>query len=224
MKFLIVQLLRLGDILLSAPVAAALRKKFPKAELHFLAFKGFEQAEELFPPGIRWHWIDREELQAAIKNPDQSFFYAADLLENSLQALKEVRFDHVFNLTQTRLSGWICSQLNAVQKTGLSFDANAQAQFGSPWFKYLNDHVAVGSGEVFHYADLFRFACELEEFDAVCNLPHARRNAAAPAVHSDSAAHIRCKEDLPPAPLAKDGRTFPVRPSGSRDWGSRIFK
>jgi ADP-heptose:LPS heptosyltransferase len=162
MKILLVQLLRLGDILYTAPIITALKKKYPGAEIHVLAFKQFSQVETLFTDQVHWHWLDREALQTALADPERAFFFAHDMLTDDVAALKAKNFDRVFNLTQTKLSGWICSQINVANTVGLHFDPRAQARFGSPWFQYLNDHMSAGRGEVFHYLDLFRFACEVE--------------------------------------------------------------
>jgi ADP-heptose:LPS heptosyltransferase len=161
-KILLVQLLRLGDILMTAPIVSALKRKYPGVEIHFLGFRQFSQVEELFSEKVHWHWLDREGLQSALGDPDRSFFFAHDLLAENVAELKGLKFDRVFNLTQTKLSGWLCSQLNVEYTVGLHFDPRAQARFGSPWFQYLNDHMSAGRGEVFHYLDLFRFACEVE--------------------------------------------------------------
>lgn len=175
MKILIVQLLRLGDILFTAPVISGLKKKYPNAEIHFLGFKRFSHVETLFEDSIHWHWIDRERLQSALGDPERSFFFAHDLLTQKIDGLRELGFDKVYNLTQNKFSGWICSQLGVAETVGLHFDARAQVRFGSPWFQYLNDHMAAGRGEVFHYLDLFRFACELETEEIVWNFKRSKK-------------------------------------------------
>jgi ADP-heptose:LPS heptosyltransferase len=176
MKILVVQMLRLGDILMSAPVISGLRKKFPGAEIHVLAFANFRSCENLFKDKIIWHWLNREELQQAIGDIDSSFFRAADILERQLQPLRATKFDRVYNLTQTKMSGWICHYLAGRQTVGLHFDTHGQARFGSSWFRYLNDHIAAGRDEVFHYLDLFRFGCEVENEKPVWNFRRQKMN------------------------------------------------
>lgn len=181
MKILIVQLLRLGDILFSAPVISGIKKKYPHAEIHFLGFKQFSHVENLFQDRVHWHWLDRQALQSALGDAQQSFFFAHDLLTENIEALKAEKFDRVYNLTQNKFSGWVCSQLGVSETIGMHFDARAQVRFGSPWFQYLNDHMAAGRGEVFHYLDLFRFACELETEDIEWNFKRATRKDLLPA-------------------------------------------
>jgi len=175
MKILIVQLLRLGDILFSAPIISGLKKKYPHAEIHFLGFKQFSQVENLFQDKVHWHWIDRQALQSSLGDAEQSFFFAHDLLSQNIESLKSQKFDRVYNLTQNKFSGWVCAQLGVSETIGLHFDARAQVRFGSPWFQYLNDHMTAGRGEVFHYLDLFRFACELETEEIQWNFTRATR-------------------------------------------------
>jgi ADP-heptose:LPS heptosyltransferase len=163
MKILVIQLLRLGDILMSAPVLAGLRKKYPNAEIHFLGFKNCSHIESLFSDAIHWHWIDRDHIQSAIAGRDYSFMQAQDILEKQLKSLKMAKLDLVLNLTQTRFSGWICNHLGVAQTVGLQFDGQGRARFGSNWFQYLNDYTAAGKGETFHYIDLFRYGSSLED-------------------------------------------------------------
>jgi ADP-heptose:LPS heptosyltransferase len=161
MKILVVQLLRLGDVIMSAPVIHGLKLKYPNAELHVLAFRQFSQLQHLFDDKIHWHWIDREALQKSLGDVNRSFFHAEDKLAKALAPLKRAPFDQVYNLTQTKMSGWICSYIGCPETVGLHFDGRGSARFGSPWFQYLNDHMAAGVSEVFHYVDLFRFATDL---------------------------------------------------------------
>lgn len=173
MKILVVQLLRLGDILMSAPMLSGLKRKYPHAEIHVLAFKQFAQIEGLFAEKFHWHFIDRNGLQDALSDANVSFFHAEELLQSSLAPLRAAKFDTVYNLTQTKLSGWICAYIGCPQTIGLHFDPRGNARFGSPWFQYLNDHMSAGQGEVFHYVDLFRFACDLDGVDPQWNFNRA---------------------------------------------------
>lgn len=163
MKILVVQLLRLGDILMSAPIIHGLQKKYPKSEVHVLAFSRFKGAAEVLNKKIHWHWIDRENLQKSLADEDRPFFEASDELAECLASVRRHEFDRVINLTQTIMSGWISSLFGVEDVVGLHYTGQGLPRFGSPWFQYLNDYMAAGKGEVFHYVDLFRYACELDQ-------------------------------------------------------------
>lgn len=162
MKILVVQLLRLGDLLMTAPILGGLEQAHPGAEIHVLAFSQFRQAAEVLTDRVHWHWIDREKAQKLIADRGENIFAAADAIGNNLGPLMSEDFDLILNLSHTRFSGWICSTLRSPATLGLSYSPHdGSPRMGSPWFQYLNDYVAAGGREIFHYLDIFWYACGL---------------------------------------------------------------
>lgn len=175
MKILVVNLLRLGDVVMSTPVFRGLREKYPKAQIHFLGNKEVRPLEPLIVGVDRFHYFDRNQLQHSLADAEAPLFQALECLESWLRGLSAENFDQIVNLSQTRLSGLLVSQIRSKKRTGLHFDSDGRPHFESSWFQFLNDHIAHGGSEIFHYADIFQFGAglnsglrgfELKETDA----------------------------------------------------------
>ena len=154
MKVLIVSLLRVGDTLLAFPLIESLRKSNPEIEIHLLCNKESLILQPLMP-FVRFHLFKRDELQRGLGEYDRPFFDSYYLLKDLIEELNNQDFDRLINVTQNRLSAWLCGALQAKEKAGLVLNRHGVASFGSPWFRYLNDYVAAGGKEIFHYSDIF---------------------------------------------------------------------
>jgi ADP-heptose:LPS heptosyltransferase len=163
MKILVLSLLRIGDIVLSAPVLRALREQNPKAEIHLMLNSQFKQIAALLPYIDRIVPFERDRLQKGLGEGAVPVFDSYERLSEQLDELNATNYDWVINLTQNRLSGWLTSMITAKTRTGLCFDAQGRASFGSNWFKYLNSQVDSEGSEVFHFADVFRNGLSLGE-------------------------------------------------------------
>ncbi len=154
MKILIVQMLRMGDIVLSTPVISGLMKKYPNAEIHFLVNRECQRIFELIPEVAQIHLFDRNELQESIAHSDRSFFEAFNRLDHLIEDLNAENFDLMINLTHNKLSGYLCGEVNATEKLGLNIKGDT-VEFGSAWFQFLNEYGSDDGEECFHYADIY---------------------------------------------------------------------
>lgn len=167
MKILVLSLLRIGDIVMAAPVLRALRESHPDDEIHLLINSQFRQITPLLPYINRIIFFDRERLQRGLGEVSVPVFDSYERLSELVDELNGSSYDRLVNLTQNRLSGWLMSVLNCNDvrsgrgRIGLCLDSHGRASFGSPWFKYLNSQVEADGCEVFHFADVFRFALDL---------------------------------------------------------------
>lgn len=163
MKILVLSLLRVGDIVLSAPVLRGLRNRHPEAEIHLVINAQFEQIAPLMPYIDRVIPFDRNKLQQGLGDIAVPVFDSYERLSELIDSLNAETYEWSINLTHSRLSGWLMSLIDAKTKTGLTFDAQGRASFGSSWFRYLNHQVDSEGPEVFHFTDVFRFALGLED-------------------------------------------------------------
>lgn len=170
MKILVVHLLRLGDVVMMTPVIKGLRQKYPKAEIHVLLNRSVESIQNLIEGVDKFHYFEREALQTSVGSAEAPLFQGLECLEVWLKKLNSEKFDRVYNLTQNRLSALLVSQIQASQKVGMHYTEQGNVEFSSPWFKYLNDHIALGGREVFHYADLFQYGVGLEDLTSGLSL------------------------------------------------------
>ncbi len=163
MKILVVQLLRIGDLILSAPVLAEIREKFPDARIDLLVNRGCRPMADMLSGISQIHEFDREALQRGLGEVSVPVFESYARLDGLIDEINSQSYDVAINLTHNRLSGWLMGLIAAKKKLGLSLDGHGRASFGNCWFKYLNDQVDFDSREVFHYADVFRLALGFDE-------------------------------------------------------------
>ena len=80
MKVLAVNLLRLGDILLFAPVLKGLKQQDKNTELHVLINKQFQFVESLMPWVDKFILLDRNEMQKGLGEVNRNIFEPLDRL------------------------------------------------------------------------------------------------------------------------------------------------
>ena len=156
MKILVVSLLRIGDVLMALPMLQGLRRAHPGAEIHLLVNTAASSLEPLVD-FVRWHYFDRSNLQLGLGDYDHSIFDSFHKLSSTVDSLNEQSFDLLINVTQNRLSGWLCSAIHARDKIGLTIDRNGMGRYGSSWFNHLNDCAGEENLEPFHYSDMFSY-------------------------------------------------------------------
>lgn len=153
MKTLVVSLLRLGDFLLTLPTLHALKKKNPSAELHVLIHAESLKVLPLLPFSVVPHVFDRSQLQKQISDRSQTVFEPIHTISELIESLRSESFGEVINLTQTRLSGYLCKALRAPSTVGMSLNLKEEVEFNSPWFEHLNSQT--DSRDLFHFVDMY---------------------------------------------------------------------
>ena len=152
MKILVVQLLRLGDVIACSPVLQGLRKKYPQAQLDLLINGEFSFVQPLLPMNGKVINFPRKSLQRGLGEKDHSLFYSRDLLLRLTRQLSEEKYDLVINLTQNRLSGLVMGLIDSPQSLGMKIELDGKVNFGSIWFEKLND---LENQYQSHYTDVF---------------------------------------------------------------------
>lgn len=162
MKILVVSLLRLGDIILTAPVIEGLRQKYPEAQIDILINAQFRRLTPLLPQIKNVYLFERDAIQRGLGEANVPLFEPFDRVDALIDQLTANNYDQVLNLTHTRLSGWIVSLIPAQTKIGLTMDASGKGSFGNNWFRYLNQQTDDEGSETFHFTDFFRFGLSLD--------------------------------------------------------------
>lgn len=161
MKILVIDLLRLGDCLMTVPVINGLNASRRDSEIHMLTFKQCAALQPMIPSVSKWWTLDREELQAGLGEADIPMLTSYSVLKEQLDHINGEKYDLIVNLTQTNFSAWIAGYLKANDRLGLTFDAKGLPHFYSPWFRYLNDQPE-NAEDIFHYTDIFAHACGIQ--------------------------------------------------------------
>ena len=155
MKILVVNLLRLGDVIATAPAVKAIRARYPDAEIHMLVNSNFEYAARLIGGVDRTLRFDRDRLQASCIEGERPFFEAFDWLQAFVEETGAEGYDLLYNFTHNRLSGWLCGLIPATKKIGLTLDGSGAVSFGSAWFRHLNQQVDFDEAQSFNHTDVF---------------------------------------------------------------------
>ncbi len=164
MRILVVNLLRIGDIILSTPVLQGLREKHPDAEIHLLINRQCQAVVPMLKGVDCVHYFERTLVQNSLGESDRTMFEGFDRVRSLVSELDSQEFSLLVNLTQNRLSAWLCGLLHVPQILGLHFDDRGLPQFGSRWFKYLNDQAEWEGERAFHFADVFLYGAGLKNF------------------------------------------------------------
>ncbi len=82
MKFLVIRLSSIGDIVLMTPAIRCLRARYPDSEIHFLTKKSFAAVTEANPYIDRFHYYDRDFGALARTLAGEKFDYVIDLHKN----------------------------------------------------------------------------------------------------------------------------------------------
>jgi ADP-heptose:LPS heptosyltransferase len=174
MKILVVNLLRLGDVIAMAPAIKALRRRYPGAEIHLMINSNFETAARLIEGVDVTLKFERDRIQRSCVDADRPMFEAYDWLQRFVDEASDQSYDMIFNFTHNRLSGWLCGLIESPQKVGLTLDGSGAVSFGSSWFRQLNQQVDFDDVQSFNHTDVFLgavgawdFAVEVGFFDGL---------------------------------------------------------
>ena len=155
MKVLVVSLLRLGDVILTLPVARGLKEEFADTEVHYLVNDDLAAVCDLMTDVDRVHFFPRKKVQNFVRDCSLPAFLPWQHLERFFRRINSENFDRVINLTHTKLSQYVVSQIEAEDYQGAHTSASGVPAFGSPWFRLLDQWSLDNGSTEFHYADVF---------------------------------------------------------------------
>jgi ADP-heptose:LPS heptosyltransferase len=161
MKILIINLLRLGDTIMTVPVINGLHERRSDSQIDLLTFKPVASLHAMIPHVRRWWTLDREELQDGLGRADMPILSSYSVLQEQLDVINAEKYDLIINLTQTKFSAYIAGYLKSADRLGLTYDLKGLPHFYSPWFRYLDDRADGEVDDVFHHTDIFAHACGL---------------------------------------------------------------
>lgn len=154
-KILVVQLCRIGDILMTGPLLRGLRREHPSAEISLMVMDTFAVTPlpaHLYDTLIAFPLSG---LAGSLAARDAGWQPSLETLRAFVRGCTDTPFDLIVNLTHTDVSALITSVLPAKRRVGLVMRADRRRGIDSPWMTYLR--AAVRSRELgcFHLVDLF---------------------------------------------------------------------
>lgn len=155
MRTLCLSLLRTGDIFMHLPVLLDWARENRNAQLELVINDECQSVLSILNEfEFKIHIFPRSELQKMILDTRTHLREPIWSLESWIQKLGE--FDHVINLTHTKISGYLAGLIPSPQKTGMVFQNNQWQLFGNQWLHYLNNYFSENRVSQYHYQDILR--------------------------------------------------------------------
>lgn len=152
MKILIINLTRLGDIVQSISLVSGLKKKYPSANIYYLAFKGFStilKQVEFIDSVIT---MDDEALYGNIKD---NFWISYHEVQNCIDKMNLENFDLVINPIADVRSSLIASNISKKDLIGFSYNSNYEYQIKNKWPGYHLASERIHGQRNFNLVDVF---------------------------------------------------------------------
>jgi ADP-heptose:LPS heptosyltransferase len=153
-SILLVNLMRMGDILQSTPLIQALREGFPQARISMILNEAFEGAARridldrrfAFPVGSFRSLLGREK-----RLPEAQALLKDFVREVNLHGT----YDLVFNLTPSRSAASLASMIAQRDHRGMWVEQDGSFQAADPWAAYLVAMTAFRRTNPFHLIDMW---------------------------------------------------------------------
>lgn len=162
MKILAVSLLRLGDVIQQAALFKGLRQQYPQAEIHLLMNQQFSHVDQVLPGIVdKYIYFDREALQKGVGEAHYNILWSYRQLESLVQGLNDETYDVVYNLTHTKLSGYLLGATTLENIKGLVYRDGRFQGLDNKWLRYFNDRFSGNEKSLFHYVELLGRAFDI---------------------------------------------------------------
>lgn len=154
-RILVVQLCRIGDILMTGPVLRGLRREHPSADISLMVMDTFAATP------LPSHLYDRllafplGGLAASLARKDADWQAALEELRQFVRTCSDAPFDLIVNLTHTDMSALVVSLMPAKKRAGLVMRADRRRGVDSAWMNYMRAAVRSRDLACFHLVDLF---------------------------------------------------------------------
>ncbi len=157
MNRLFISLLRAGDFIMQVPLMrAALRQ----GKVHVVINDEFTQLSGLYPE-FEFHFFPRSRIQRVINDSRSSLFQPYVVLQEFINELSSVAWDEVYNLSHTRISAYLMTEIRAKCKKGLQHDGHDFISFSNQWMSFFNDRFSQNLRSPYHYLTVLSQALEL---------------------------------------------------------------
>lgn len=154
-RILVVQLCRIGDILMTGPLLRGLRREHPQSEISLMVMDSFARAP------LPLHLYDRlltfplGQLAGQLSHRDAGWQPAFDALHDFVAQCGSTPWDLVINLTHTDLSALLVSLMPAKKRVGLVARSDRRKGIDSGWMTYMRASTRSRELGCFHLVDLF---------------------------------------------------------------------
>ena len=136
-EIMIINLMRLGDLVQTTPLLRAVRREHPTARITLVVQDVFQEVAELMPGYDRLVVLDFLRLAPLVDQEGQNLLAAYDYLATITATLKNPRSDLVINLTPNRLGAILTRLVAGPEVRGLTMTADRQFRSQPAWMAYM---------------------------------------------------------------------------------------
>ncbi len=136
MRILIVNIARMGDLLQSSPLIAALKRDNEEVEISMLFSEHFRDVASAIPGIDRLIGISLHDIVSPLIVNDGGIKKPYKLLNDLAQKLRSYRFDRVINITHTHYSAILTSLARGVSSVGMNLDREGFKVVNNAWANY----------------------------------------------------------------------------------------
>lgn len=139
MKYLIINLTRMGDIIQTLTLSNGIKRKHPDAEVHYLVTSSFKKILEYFPSVDKIIDIDDSVL---VSQDSDSYLEGYSVIESCVRKLNREKYDVLINPVVSIQSSLLGYLIKADVKRGMFFNKNREQSISSDWtaFHLANEH------------------------------------------------------------------------------------
>ena len=139
MKYLIINLTRMGDIIQTLTLSNGIKRKHPDAEIHYLVSSSFSKILEYFPSVDKVIKLDDSIL---VSKSSDSFLEGYSVIESCISTLNHEKYDVLINPVVSIQSSLLGYLIKADVKRGMFFNKNREQSISSDWtaFHLANEH------------------------------------------------------------------------------------
>jgi len=173
-NILILNLTRMGDLLMNTPLITGLKKKYPGAKVSVLSNSKFSEVCKYNSFIDNIYEIDIKQFETKIKKKELSFLDLYTYLEDMVGKMQSLKFDMLINLTHSKLSAVFSSLLDIEDVRGFIANETGQRLIRNPWFIYFSNLLFNRPYNMFHLVDIYMRSGDLTDSDEklVFEIPH----------------------------------------------------
>ncbi len=154
-EIIIVNLTRMGDILQTSPLMAALKEQHPGSRLTLLVNRAFSEICRGIPFVDDVISFDVNAFRARLLSDEYSLVSNYLFLEDFLTRINKIKYNLAINLTHSPASALLSSIIQADEMRGFSVDSEGHRLIRHPWMRYFFNVVPNREYNPYHIADIY---------------------------------------------------------------------
>lgn len=161
-NILMLNLTRMGDLIQSTPLLKGLRKKYPDSKITLLVGSEFYEFSKRLPAVDDWIVLNLKQFKEKSLQGGVSWVELFQYFQETLNQVREKKFDLVFNLSHSKLSAFIISYLKIKEIRGFKCNSEGDRMTDHPWLQYFFTEPFNRPFNTFNLVDLFFKAGDID--------------------------------------------------------------